>query len=122
MLDVINRLLTVEADLVVTVTSPYDRRRPGNDEDRIRLRNLVAEARSRVLDRWGPARARRLLEHLDQAAAGAELLTGAHGVVLVATSDGGEAHRLPFPVREAVALASTPATRIQLQGLRLSPR
>jgi len=122
MLDVINRLLSVEADLVVTVTSPYDRRRPGNEEDRIRLRNLVSEARNRVLDRWGPGRARRLLEHLDQAAAGAELLTGAHGVVLVATSDGGEAHRLPFPVREAVALASTPATRFLLQGLNRSPR
>jgi len=122
MLDVINRLLTVEADLVVTVTSPHDRRRPGNEEDRIRLRNLVAEARARVLDRWSPRRARRLLEHLDQAAASAELLTGAHGVVLVATAEGGEAHRLPFPVREAVALASTPATRFLLQGLRRSPR
>lgn len=122
MLDVINRLLTVEADLVVTVTCPYDRRRPGNDEDRIRLRNLVSEARARVLDRWGPKASRRLLEHLDESAASAERLTGAHGAVLVATSDGGEAHRLPFPVREAVALASTPATRFLLQGLRRSPR
>jgi len=74
------------------------------------------------LERWGPERARRLLEHLDQASAGAALLTGAHGVVLIATSDGGETHRLPFPVREAVALASTPATRFLLQGLRRSPR
>jgi hypothetical protein len=122
MLDVINRLLAVEADLVVTVTCPYDRRRPGNDEDRIRFRNLVSDARARVLERWGPGRARRLLEHLDQAAAGAGLLTGGHGVVVVATSVGGEVHRLPFPVREAVALASTPATRFLLQGLRRSPR
>jgi hypothetical protein len=43
-IDVVHGLLTIEADMVVTVTTPLDRRRPGNDEDRIRLRNLVTDA------------------------------------------------------------------------------
>jgi hypothetical protein len=34
----------------------------------------------------------------------------------------GEAHLLPFPVRAAVALGRTPATRFLVQGLRRSPR
>ncbi len=33
-----------------------------------------------------------------------------------------EAHLLPFPVRDAVALATTPATRLLVQGLRRTPR
>jgi hypothetical protein len=119
---VIARLLTLQADLVVTVTCPLDRRRPGNDEERIRLRNLLADARSRVLATWDERRARPLLEHLDAAASTVDLNGAGHGVVLVATAGHGEAHLLPFPVRADVALESTPATRFLLQGLRRSPR
>ena len=34
--NVVDKLLNLESDLVVTITAPLDRRRPGNDEDRIR--------------------------------------------------------------------------------------
>jgi hypothetical protein len=63
-----------------------------------------------------------LLAHLDANATGVELGGGAHGVVIVATPTMGEAHLLPFPVREAVTLATTPATRLLIQGLRRTPR
>jgi hypothetical protein len=122
MIDIVNRLLQVEADLVVTVTAPLDRRRPGNDEDRIRLRNLLTDARRQVLAAWDSRAADPLLERLDAAAAGVALDRGAHGVVIVATPDTAEAHLLPFPVREAVALGRTPATRFLVQGLRRTPR
>ena len=49
MFDVVAKLLDVEADVVVTITASLNRRRPGNDADRIRLRNLVADAKSQVL-------------------------------------------------------------------------
>ena len=39
--NVVDKLLNLESDLVVTITAPLERRRPGNDEDRIRLRNVV---------------------------------------------------------------------------------
>jgi hypothetical protein len=119
---VIDRLLTLEAELVVTVTCPLDRRRPGNEEERIRLRNLLADARSQVLARWEERRARPLLDHLDRAASTVDLRGRGHGLVVVATTDHGEAHLLPFPVQEGVALDATPATRFLLQGLRRSPR
>jgi hypothetical protein len=45
LLDVVDRLLGIEAELVVTITAPLDRHRPGNDEDRIRIRQLVADSR-----------------------------------------------------------------------------
>ena len=120
--DVVNKLLHLEAELVVTIKAPLDRRRPGNEEDRIRLRNLLADARTRVLARWDRGRAHSILGWLDEAAANVELGGGAHGVVIVATSDMGVAQLLPFPVREAIALGSTPATRFLVQGLRRSPR
>jgi hypothetical protein len=86
---VIDRLLNLEADLVVTITVPLDRRRPGNDEDRIRLRNLLAEARAEVLANAEPAEARLVLDHLASAAARVDLAAGAHGAVIIATPDGG---------------------------------
>jgi hypothetical protein len=122
MIDLVNRLLNIEADLVVTITMPLDRRRPGNDEDRIRLRNLHADARRKVLDTWDRKRAAPLLAHLDSAADSVELGGGAHGLAIVATTEIGEAHLLPFPVRDVVALATTPATRLLIQGLRRIPR
>jgi len=122
MLDLVNQLLDVEAEVVVTITTPLDRRRPGNDEDRIRLRNLLAEARKRVAEEVDGADARSLVDGLDRAAAELDLASGADGAVIVATPTMAEAHLVGFPVKEAVSLGTTPATRFLVQGLRRSPR
>lgn len=122
MLDFVHRLLKVEADLVVTIVCPLDRRRPGNDEDRIRLRNLVDDAKRQVQDSGDADRARTLLAGIDQAVAELDLSRGADGAVVVVTPESAEAHLVPFPVRELVALGTTPATRYLVQGLRRSTR
>ena len=122
MLDLVTRLLETEADLVVTVTASLDRQRPNNDEDRIRLRNLVAEAKTRVEKSSSGDAATSLLRHLDEAAAQVDLGVGALGYIVVATAEESETHLLPFPVAEAVTLATTPATRSLIQGIRRSPR
>lgn len=122
MLDVVTKLLDVEAPLVVTITAPLDRHRPRNDKDRIRLRNLVTEARDQIRTHGDGTDSAALIRHLDTAAGRVDLGSGAHGVVIVATAERGEAHMLPFPVAEAVALGTTPATRSLIQGLRRSPR
>ncbi|MCZ7529522.1 MAG: hypothetical protein M5U31_03780 [Acidimicrobiia bacterium] len=122
MFDVVTKLLSVNADLVVTITAPLDRHRPHNDEDRIRLRNLVADAKAQVrstgdTDITGP-----LCRHLDEAADSVDLSAGALGFVIVATTDSAETHMVPFPVSETVALGTTPATRSLIQGVRRSAR
>lgn len=38
--ELVERFGQIESDVVVTITAALDRRRPGNDEDRIRLQNL----------------------------------------------------------------------------------
>jgi hypothetical protein len=118
----VESLLDVEASPVVTVTVALDRRAPGSDEDRIRFKNLLAAAEDRIAGLADGAVAGRLLDHLRAAAGDVTLGGGAHGVVLVATPESGVARRLPFPVRDDVSLASTPATRYLVQGLRRSPR
>jgi hypothetical protein len=121
MMRVDGRLLRVEAELVVTITAPLDRRRPGNDEDRIRIRTLLADARIQVLATADSSSAESLLDRLDAAAAEVELDAGAQGVVIVVTSELAETHLLPLPVAEAVTVGATPATPFLVQGLRRSP-
>src|SRR3546814_15987488 len=65
----VRRMLTIEGEPVVTITAPLDRRRPGNDADRIRLRNLLTDARNRVLDANAGAGGGQLLEGLEGALA-----------------------------------------------------
>ena len=122
MFDFVNRLLKVEADLVVTITAPLDPRLPGNDKDRIRLRNLLADARAQVLERFDSRPAKPLLDRLEQVSSEIDITGGDKGVAIVAWADGAESHLLPFPVAEGLTLATTPATRTLIQGIRRSPR
>ena len=85
MLDVVENLLRMDADVVVTITAPLDRRDPGNDADRVRVRNLVKDARTRLLISEDSERARMLVEQLETPAVAAGDVGGrAHGVVIVA--------------------------------------
>lgn len=122
MLDVVQRLLRVESDVVATVTMPLDRDHSNAEEARIRLGNLLRDAADQVRAIADGARAGRLVARMEAAAEGLDLAGGAHGIVVVATADEAEAHELPFPVRESVVVAPTPATRTLVQGLRRSPR
>jgi hypothetical protein len=120
--ELVDRLVRVEADLVVTITAGLDRRRPGNDDDRIRIRNLHARARKEVLEVRSSREAQPILDGLDRAVAGIDLRAGALGVVVVAMAAEAEAHLLPFPVVDSVSLDTTAATRSLVQGLRRLPR
>ena len=121
LLDVVDRLLGLEAELVVTITAPLDRRRPGNDEDRIRIRHLLADARTQVLEA-DPGHSRSLLDRLDAAAANVDVGRRRAGGRDRRHRGLAETHLLPFPVGEAVTVGATPATRFLVQGLRRSPR
>lgn len=122
MFEFIGELLKLEADLVVTVTAPLDPIRPGNDEDRIRLRNLLSDARNQIGERLDARSAKAVIENLDSAADSVQIRGGFYGIVIVATADHSEAELVPFPIKEGVLLARTPATRFLIQGMRRSPR
>jgi hypothetical protein len=120
--ELVNRLVRLEGDPVVTITAGLDRRRPGNDADRIRLRNLHAQAKAELLQTRSPRDAASLLDGLAKAVDDVDLAAGAHGVVIVATDDYAESHLLPFPVVDSMTIDATAATRYLVQGLRRIPR
>lgn len=122
MFEFIDDLLTLEADLVVTVTVPLDPALPGNNEDRIRFRNLVSDARTQVSERLDVKAAKNVIDNIDAAAESVEIQGGFYGAVIVATADHHQSYLVPFPIREGVSLATTPATRFLIQGMRRSPR
>ncbi len=117
----VDTLLALDTAPTLTITASLDRRRPVSHDDRIRFRNLVAEGRDRLAELPDRAIAERIRRHLDDAVAEADLGGGAHGIVVVATAEHAEVRPLPFPVRDAVSMAETPATRYLVQGLRRSP-
>lgn len=122
MRELVEHLMTVEDEHVVTITMPLDRRQPNSDADRIGLRNLVADAKEQVVERCSPDIAVSINRRLFESAAGVRLDRGAHGVVIVVTAERALAHLLPFPVEAASTVAAAPATRLLVQGLQRSPR
>lgn len=118
----VDSLLHTGAAPVVTVTAALDRTRAGAGEDRIRVRNLLADARAQIDALADRAVAQRLADRLDDAVASVDLRGGAQGVVVVVTPESTEVRALPFPVRDGVSVGPTPATRFLVQGLRRSPR
>lgn len=118
----VDTLLKTETAPVVTVTAALDRTRPGSGEDRIRFRNLLAEARAQIAALSDRAVAQQLADRLEDAATRVDLGGGAQGVVVVVTRESAEVRALPFPVRDGVSVGPTPATRYLVQGLRRSPR
>jgi len=120
--ELVNRLVRVQGDPVVTITAGLDRRRPGNDADRIRLRNMHAQAKAELLEMRPPREAAPLLDGLARAVDDVDPAFGAHGVVIVATREHAETHMLPFPVADSMSIDATAATRYLVQGLRRIPR
>ncbi len=122
MFDDIRRLQNVVADPAVTIVAPLDHQRPGNDEDRLRLRHLHQRARERVLEAYGKREARDVLERLEAAVGAVDLRHPGKGVAIFATAGMGESHMVPFTVHEVVAVDRNFLTRSLVQGLRRSPR
>lgn len=118
--EIVDELLKIEAEVVVTVSLPLGPLREDADADRIVLKNLVARARDRLAAQAGDA-ASAITANLEAAAEQVPFNQGAKGAVLVATDDLSELRAVPFPIREGVVLATTPATRFLVQGLRRSP-
>lgn len=118
--EIVDELLKIEADVVVTVSLPMGPLREDADADRIVLKNLVARARDRLAQEAGDAAAA-ITANLEAAAEQVPFNQGAKGAVLVATDEVSELRAVPFPIREGVVLATNPATRFLIQGLRRSP-
>ncbi|MFD0686772.1 baeRF3 domain-containing protein [Actinomadura fibrosa] len=109
----------------VSVLMPTHRAAPGNRQDPIRLRNLLAEVRRRLQGdpRVAPDAADQVVRGLERAAAEVDLRHAADGLVLFA-APGGERHAFTIgqPVDERVVVDSGFATRDLVAAYTRAPR
>jgi hypothetical protein len=108
----------------VSLTLPTHRRRPENQQDHIRLRNVLAEAEKRLAADPEVAREARI-KTVDRLKAAAAELDPEHfldGLVLYASADEHYAFTVQAPVGERVVLATTYLTRnLVAAAERLTP-
>ena len=106
----------------VSVLAPMQRRRPGNAEDPIFLRDLADEAARRVRGELGTRAGAEILERLDEAVAAVDWRSSAEGVALFVAPGESRVLELPFPVRAWVAIDQTFATRDLARGMARNAR
>jgi hypothetical protein len=97
----------------VSVLTPTHRREPDNAQDRVRLRNVVAEAKRQLEADPAVPRERRMdvARQLDQALAEVDLAHAEEGLVIFAAAGEHQVWSLPRPVPERVVLSDTFLTR-----------
>ncbi|MGX1267736.1 baeRF3 domain-containing protein [Streptomyces phaeoluteigriseus] len=97
----------------VSVLTPTHRREPDNSQDRVRLRNVVAEAKKQLEADPAVTRERRadVAEQLDRALAEVDLTHSEDGLVIFAAPGEHQVWSLARPVPERVVLSDTFLTR-----------
>lgn len=97
----------------VSLLVPTHRREPGNPEDRVRLRNALAEAKRRLGEDPKVSRDVRIdvEKQLDAAAAEADFRRSAEGLLILAAPGEHELWYLPRPVPQRVVIDGTYLTR-----------
>ncbi|WP_133913258.1 baeRF3 domain-containing protein [Streptomyces sp. NBC_00582] len=97
----------------VSVLTPTHRREPDNAQDRVRLRNVVAEAKKQLEADPAVTRERRadVAEQLDRALAEVDLTYTEDGLVIFAAPGEHQVWSLSRPVPERVVLSDTFLTR-----------
>ena len=97
----------------VSVLTPTHRREPDNSQDRVRLRNVVAEAKKQLEADPAVTRERRadVAEQLDRALAEIDLTYTEDGLVIFAAPGEHQVWSLARPVPERVVLSDTFLTR-----------
>ncbi|GKQ33901.1 hypothetical protein ALMP_04520 [Streptomyces sp. A012304] len=97
----------------VSVLTPTHRREPDNAQDRVRLRNVVAEAKKQLEADPSVTRERRadVAEQLDRALAEVDLTHAEDGLVIFAAPGEHQVWSLARPVPERIVLSDTFLTR-----------
>jgi hypothetical protein len=111
----VRRLEMIQHDVVLGVTSQLDPHHPGNDHDRIRVGDLLAQSRERAATAWDRPRSLPLLDRLERVVAGVDLRDGGHGIVVVATPDLASACFVPVPMGERVTIGAAATVRTLLR-------
>jgi hypothetical protein len=115
-------LQQIEGYPAVTITIPTHRKAPENQQDPIRMKNLVEQAKKRLLEEFNKREIAPLLERLDQVAESIDYQNTLDGLALFANRDFSHAVQLPFTLKENVNIGSTFLTRDLVFAMNRTPR
>jgi hypothetical protein len=106
----------------VTITLPTHRSAPENQQDPIRVKNLIAEATKRLLEEFNKREIAPLLDRLEQLAKDIDYRQTLNGLALFVNSDIAQAVQLPFTLKERVSIGTTFFTRDLVFAMNRTPR
>lgn len=106
----------------LTITLPTHRTSPENQQDSLRLKNLVKEATNRLVSEFGKREVEALLKRLDYLTGTIDFRFTLDGLALFVNQDFARAFRLPFQIKEKVVIGETFFTRDLVYALNHSMR
>jgi len=106
----------------LTITLPTHRRSPENQQDPIRVKNLVEQATKRLLEEFNKREMAPLLTQLEKLVAEIDFRNTSDGLALFVNRDLARAVQLPFTLRENVNVGETFLTRDLVYALNRTPR
>lgn len=118
----IRRLQAIREYPSLSILLPTHRRRPENQQDPIRVKNLVTEATNRLLGEFSKREIAPLLENLDQLCEAIDYEHTLDGLALFVNQDFARKFYLPFPVKARVSVGDSFTTRDLVFALNRSHR
>jgi hypothetical protein len=119
----IQRLQAVRGFPAVSIYAPTHRTYPDNQQDPVRVRNLVKEAKERLAREADDREAiRTVSDVLDELVETIDFEHGLDSVAIFAAAGAAELHYLPFRLEPRVTIEETFATRNLLYVLNRTPR
>ena len=106
----------------LSITLPTHRTSPENRQDPIRVGNLVAEARERLLTEFSKREIEPLLDRLEKLVDTIDYRYALDGLALFINRDFARAFFLPFSLKERVAVDETFYTRDLIYAMNRTPR
>ena len=106
----------------ISITLPSHRTSPENQQDPVRVKNLVRQAADRLLDEFPKREMEPLLIRLEKLAESIDYNNLLDGLVLYANQDFSRYFRLPFSVDERVVIDETFFTRNLVHALNHTTR
>ncbi len=107
---------------LVTITLPTHRTAPENQQDPIRVKNLVSQAVDRLLNEFNKREVEAILRNIDQAANQIDYRSALDGLAIFVHQDFFRLFYLPFTLKERVVIDETFFTRDLVLALNRTQR
>lgn len=118
----IRQLQKIKGSPAVTITLPTSRSAPENEQDPIRVKNLVKQAADRLMREFPEAESVMLLLELGKLVESIDYRTAQDGLAMFVNRDLARAVHLPFPLKERVSVDKSFLTRDLIFAMNRAPR